>query len=233
MVETLKMGFCSYQAAKYAVEHWHYSKHLQQGKNVKIGIWENDIFIGAITFSSGSSPHLGARYNLKRHEVSELSRIALNIHNTPVTKIIKISISILKKLCPHLLLLISFADANQGHLGKIYQAGNWIYSGVTQEDIIFYAPNGKYYEDRSITESGYVEHFGKYKKCFRPSQCKAIKQKAKYRYLFPLTKEMRKSILKLSKPYPKCVDGVNRSTLGVLPGSGDASATSTLIKHNK
>jgi hypothetical protein len=38
----LKVDFCSYEAAKYAVEHWHYSKTMPAGKTVKIGAWEDD-----------------------------------------------------------------------------------------------------------------------------------------------------------------------------------------------
>ena len=41
---TLKLGWCSYAAAKYAVEHWHYSKVMPSGKAVYIGVWEEAEF---------------------------------------------------------------------------------------------------------------------------------------------------------------------------------------------
>jgi len=43
----LKLDWCSYQAAKYAVENWHYSKCMPVGKLVKIGVWEDKKYIGA------------------------------------------------------------------------------------------------------------------------------------------------------------------------------------------
>ena len=42
----LKLDWCSYEAAKYACEHWHYSKCMPVGKTVKIGVWENKKYIG-------------------------------------------------------------------------------------------------------------------------------------------------------------------------------------------
>ena len=52
----LHLDWCSYEAAKYAVEHWHYSHSLPIGKLVKIGVWEDDQFIGAVVFGYGANP---------------------------------------------------------------------------------------------------------------------------------------------------------------------------------
>ena len=42
----LRLDWCSYEAAKYAVEHWHYSKRMPKSKLAKIGVWEDGEFIG-------------------------------------------------------------------------------------------------------------------------------------------------------------------------------------------
>jgi hypothetical protein len=44
----LKLDWCSHEAAKYACEHWHYSKCVPKQKTVKIGVWENSVFIGCV-----------------------------------------------------------------------------------------------------------------------------------------------------------------------------------------
>jgi len=59
---TLKVDFCSYDAALYACKHWHYSKVLPASKLVKIGAWEDDRFIGCIIFSRGASPNISKPY---------------------------------------------------------------------------------------------------------------------------------------------------------------------------
>lgn len=106
----LKLDWCSYEAAKYAVENWHYSKSCPVGKTAKIGVWENDEFIGCVLFSYGSNQHLGKVHGLTMFQCVELVRIALKEHLSAVSRIIAISIKMLKKAFPKLELLVSYAD---------------------------------------------------------------------------------------------------------------------------
>lgn len=92
----LKLDYCSFDAARYATKNWHYSKSMPAGKLVKIGVWENDKFIGCVLFSRGANNHIGSPYKLKQDEVCELTRVALNSHQTSVTRIVAISIKMLK-----------------------------------------------------------------------------------------------------------------------------------------
>lgn len=127
----LKLDWCSHAAAKYAVEKWHYSEVMPAGKTVKIGVWENNCFIGAIIFSRGANNNIGKPYQLKQTEICELTRIALHNHISPVTRIASIAIRMLKKQSSEIRLIVSYADPAQGHLGGIYQAMNWIYIGMS------------------------------------------------------------------------------------------------------
>ena len=49
----LKLDWCSHEAAKYAVEHWHYSGRIPPSKLAKVGVWEDGQFIGAIVYGVG------------------------------------------------------------------------------------------------------------------------------------------------------------------------------------
>ena len=60
----LKLDWCSHAAAKYAVEHWHYSRVMPAGKRIMIGVWERGQYIGAIIFSWGANNHIGNPLNL-------------------------------------------------------------------------------------------------------------------------------------------------------------------------
>ena len=48
----LRLDWCSYDAAKYAVEHWHYSHCMLAGLLIKIGAWEDGQFIGRLVYES-------------------------------------------------------------------------------------------------------------------------------------------------------------------------------------
>ena len=122
----LRLDWCSHKAAKFAVEHWHYSKRMPVFKVLKIGVWENDMFIGCVIFGLGSCRHIGKQFGLEQTAICELVRVALKQHRSNVTKIIKIAIALLYRRCPGLKMIVSYADPEYGHVGTIYQAGNWL-----------------------------------------------------------------------------------------------------------
>lgn len=198
----LKIDWASHEAAKYACVNWHYSKSVPVPPLVKIGVWENDKYIGVVIFSRGASSNLLSPYNLDQDEGCELTRIALNKHNTEVSKIVKFAIKFLKNNSPKLRLVVSFADPQYGHHGGVYQAGNWIYCGDTASGLEYWN-NGKRLHSRQVSEKGWNIQQGQKRKTVKPSECKVIKTKGKHRYLMPLDAEMRDKILPLAKPYPK------------------------------
>src|SRR6516162_6955846 len=93
----LRIDWCTYDAARYAVEHWHYSRSLPCSKTARLGVWEDGKFIGAIVFAWGANRHLAGEYKLKMTECAELCRIALGKHITPVSRIISIAVKLLKR----------------------------------------------------------------------------------------------------------------------------------------
>ena len=111
----LKLDWCSYQAAKYAVEKWHYSKTLPANRSNYIGVWENGSFRGVVIFGMGASPSLGKPYGLKNGEFAELTRVAIRKHESSISRIVAIAIRMLRKKTPGLKILISFADPFHGH----------------------------------------------------------------------------------------------------------------------
>lgn len=197
----LKLDWVSYQTAKWAVEHWHYSRQLPKSKQNYIGVWENDQFIGIIVIGNSVASRLGKRYGLNEYQVAELTRIALKTgHLNPVSKIAMIAVRMVKKLNPGLRLLVSFADPKQGHNGAIYQAMNWIYTGETEANKRYLYKNKWRYDTK----------FSQMLKT-RPELEKVLPikiLKPKYRYLYPLDKEMKKQIEPLRKPYPKSVQSI-------------------------
>lgn len=201
---SLKIDWASHKAAKYACENWHYSKSVPSGKLVKIGVWENERFVGVVIFSRGASSNMLTPYNLKQDRGCELSRVALTSHDTPVSRIISIALSMLKKICPNLELIVSYADPKYGHHGGIYQALGWIYTGTSQQSFE-YIKDGKRWHSRQVSEKGYNKQFGAYKKTLKVSECEKVKLPGKHRYLLPLTNNIKDFIRPMAKQYPKRV----------------------------
>jgi len=213
---TLKLDFASFEATKYACVNFHYSKTVPAGKLIKIGVWEHGKFIGVVLYGRGANSTLGAPYGLEQTECCELVRIALTMHETPVSRIMAISFKLLRQVSPGLKLIISFADTNQNHHGGIYQATNWIYSGKSNA-ADEYMVNGVRMHGRSM-RAKYGTHMGK-------DFIQIVKGSVKHRYLMPLCDSIRTDILKLSKKYPKRVTKANS---GDQLESGGAIPTNAL-----
>ena len=215
---TLKLDWCSHEAALYAVMHWHYSRTMPIGKMVKIGVWENWEFIGAVLFARGNSPTLGQRYGACMTEVCELVRVALKAHLAPVSRIVSIALRFLQKQSPGLRLVVSFADPAHDHHGGIYQAGNWIYCGVSSPEFQFFH-NGEWKHRREITSGA----FGNSPKVLdRGKSLPKHLTPGKHRYLMPLDDAMRLQLAPLAKPYPKriCAASIDSDAPGFQPEEG-------------
>jgi len=198
----LKIDWATHKAAKYAVEHWHYSKCMPVGKLVKCGVWESGKYIGVVIFGRGANPKIGSQYNLTQAECCELVRVALNNHNNPVSKILSLCFMIIKKNFPGIKLVVSYADTNENHVGIIYQAGNWIYTGIGQKSGGFsYLIGNKWVHKRSLGAK-HGRRDTEYLDLIYPN-AKKRRDSDKHKYLMPLDKEMRKQIEPLAKPYPK------------------------------
>lgn len=231
----LRIDWATHQAARYAVEHWHYSRSLPTPPLVKVGAWENDRFIGCVVFSRGAVQNIGKPFGLLQTEVVELTRVALDRHQTPVSRIVRLALAFLRRQSPGIRLVISFADPSQGHVGGIYQAGGWTYLGQQSATTEYIAPDGKQWHGRMISPKGVKRVYGERRAVWRPDQCQAVIVPGKHKYAMPLDAAMRDQVAQLAKPYPK--RGVRRAESRdseapvVHTGEGGASPTSALHRR--
>ncbi len=224
----LRLDWCSHEAAKFAVEHWHYSKSLPPSPHNRVGCWEDGKFIGCVVFARGATGELMSPYGLKNTEGCELVRVALSEHETPVSRIVAVAIRFLKSRSPGLRLIVSFADPYQGHHGGIYQAGNWVYSGQSAPTSMYRDAAGKLWHERIVSPTGQKKAFGRYRSVLKPSQCDRVRMPGKHRYLMPLDAEMRARIAPLAKPYPKRAGSSASGTAATQAERGGATPTPAL-----
>jgi hypothetical protein len=224
---TLKLDWCSYEATKYACVHWHYSKSVPAGKLVKIGVWEDDAYIGTILFGRGATPMIGSPYGLPQTEICELVRVALNTHATPVSRIMSIAIRMLRKQSQGLRLIVSYADAGHNHHGGIYQASGYIYAGGCNTHA--YCVCGEVVHPKTLHA-----RYGKggqsipWLKANVDPNAARIVSGFKHRYLMPLDDAMRAQIAPLAKPYPKRARSADSGTPVNQTGGGGATPTLAL-----
>lgn len=203
---SLRLDFCSAEAARYAVERWYYRPDLPRGKVVRIGVWEKDQFCGVVLFGMGASADLGTRWGLTCFECCEMVRVAIGAHNAPTSRIVAIALRLLRKHSPGIRAVVSYSDPGAGHVGTIYQAMNWVYCGKTAQRKRYVGPDGTEYHDRQVSPSGFKTTQGRRYAVPRPQDLTAVRSEGKHRYVYPLDEEMRERLKQDAQPFPKKPD---------------------------
>lgn len=176
----------SYELCKPFILNIHYSRHMPSFK-YGYGLFNNDYLIGVVTYGVPASPFLCealAGYE-NRLKVLELNRLVI-LPNSPKNSASYL-VSHSLKMLPKGLFIVSYADSAWGHIGYVYQATNWLYTGMTNPRTDMYS------------ESGHSRH-----NCGDSS--KRQFRSAKYRYVY-LTGDKKKQLKELKykviEKYPK------------------------------
>lgn len=222
----LRLAWVGVDAERFAVEHWHYSRSLPPPPRMALGVWEEERFIGCVIFARGASANLHKPFGVRIDECAELVRVALDRHETPVTRIVSIALRMLRQKAPGLRIVVSFADPAHGHIGGIYQGGGWLYAGTTSPQPKFIDRDGRTWHNRMIGVKGTKRVFGEVRRVLTPDQCVRVTSPPKHRYLMPLDDDMRERVRPMIRPYPKRVRPSGAT--GTHPGVGGAEPTRTL-----
>jgi hypothetical protein len=207
---SLRLDWCSHEAAKWACEHWHYSRCVPNQKTVKVGVWEDGRFVGCVLYGDGANNRMFEPYGLDYTQGCELVRIALTNHQTRVSRIVRISLGFLRQRCPGIRLVISFADPEHGHIGAIYQASNWLYAGMTDPKDE-YVVNGVRMHGRALRSTRSTHRLRKlptrnvmdWARQVLDPNIRRVGGSSKHRYLYALDPTLRTQLQPLAKPYPR------------------------------
>ena len=218
MRDGLHLDFCSHEAARHAVMRWHYSRTMPTAKLVRIGVWEEKKFSGAILYGIGANRHLARPYGLEATEVCELVRVALapaRMH--PTSQCVAVSLKLLKRQSPGLRLVVSFADLGQGHIGTVYQAGGWLYLGTSDQS--YFKVRSRVVHPRTLYDRhGRGGQSVAWLREHVDPNAERVPMAPKLRYVMPLDKALRRELAPKTLPYPKNAAEVTRGdTSGVQP----------------
>lgn len=180
----------------------HYAKRIPQIM-FAFGLYESDELLGVVTYGIPASPSLcmgicGKDYSAK---VLELNRVCL-LNNDKNQASFLVANSI--KLLPKPTIVVSYADTNKGHVGYVYQATNFIYTGLSAIRTDWTIRGMEHKHSKTISDGMTLETIKeKYGNDFYYTE-----RSRKHRYIyFHGTKNDKKVLLSKflykSEPYPK------------------------------
>lgn len=167
----------------------HYARRIPS-ISYAYGLFDKGELIGCVTFGSPASPSLvkgvcGEEY---KKNVIELNRLVLKYNRKNEASFL---VSRALKLLPRPKIVVSYADTAQNHLGVVYQACNFFFTGTTKPrtDIDTGEKHSRHYEG--------IKDYSKRKN-----------RSAKHRYIIFVggsieVKRMKKSLKYEISPYPK------------------------------
>ena len=187
--------------AKALLEREHYLHSLPGGTRLAFGVFLSGRLLGAVTLGAG--PYLAHRLvqGASPDDCLTLTRLWLSDelpHNSE-SRVLGILLRALKKHTP-LKFLVTYADPSHGHLGTIYQATGWVYTGTSQATPLYDLGSGAARHSRSVAHAFGTRSMRHFTAC--GLKVRQVPQAAKHRYVYFLDRSWS-SRLKTSLPYPR------------------------------
>ena len=180
----------------------HYLHSLPGGTKLSLGIFLNAKLLGALTFGVG--PYFGYRIvnDASPDDVVTLTRLWLSdeLPSNSESKVLGIALRSLKR-DTSLKFVLAYSDPSVRHLGTIYQATNWLYTGRSSATPLYDIGDGILHHSRSLAHS-----LGSHSIRYLTSQginVKTVPQSAKHRYVYFLDPSWRSRLSVSILPYPK------------------------------
>lgn len=188
----MRLEKASYKAIKYACLNFHYAKSMPVNTFGYSVFNDKNEWCGVVLYGRGANNNIAKSFNLQQGQVLELVRVALNGKQETTSKAISISLKIIKKDCPNVKVIVSYADMGQTHIGVVYQATNWIFIESISSSGIEVFTNSKWLHKRSYDGLK-----------IKTKITETRKKAGKYKYIYVLEKSLIPLCKSLSKPYPK------------------------------
>jgi hypothetical protein len=181
------------RTAKDFVKEHHYTHGCHNGP-IAYGLFRDDALVGVIAFACPSSENVRASVfgpEFKAH-VIELHRLVVldvaRIEGYRTSKFVSLACRQFGIDRPDYWAVLSYADASEGHTGKIYQACGFRYTGFSDKQSIFYRDaDGRLHHPRQAGVN--ITRAAALARGWSPE-----KRQGKYRYLKFLGGSVRKGL---------------------------------------
>jgi len=189
--ENIKVIAISHTTAKPWILYRHYARRLP-GVVYAFGMYDKNTLKGVVTYGVPPAGEIAKHFSF---QLLELSRLVVE-----PGYIASILISKSLKLLPRPSVVVSYADPGHNHIGYVYQATNWIYTGMGGLANVW-SFDGNVLHTRTIPYKYGTASIEKIQKMYPNMKIEKIKLVPKHRYFYFLGSHKEKEQMKKELPY--------------------------------
>lgn len=190
------------KVAREMVERYHYLHTLPGGTCLAYGAFVGARLLGAVTLGVGPFNACALVNGAGHEDAMTLTRLWLDdsLPGNSETRVLGVVLRALRKYTS-IRFLVSYADPARGHLGVVYQAGGWLYTGKSDPVPLYDFGDGVGRRTRTVgcaygTRS--LSHFARH-----GIRVTLVHQEPKHRYVYFLDPSWRPRLRIPVLPYPK------------------------------
>jgi len=188
--------------ARQLIKSEHYLHSLPGGTCLAFGVFVASKLLGALTLGVGPTNAYSLVNDAIPDDCLTLSRLWLSdeLPRNSESRVLGIVLRNLKRYT-RVKFLVTYADPAHGHLGIIYQATGWLYTGLSEAMPLYDVGDGKLRHSRSLSHAfgtHSIQHFARH-----GIAVKLAPQSAKHRYVYFLDPSWQHQLLVPVLPYPK------------------------------
>jgi len=176
----------------FEAEPWimrkHYAKRMPS-ISYAFGLYEENVLVGVCTYGMPASPFLcmGVCGKENKDLVIELNRLCIE---TKTKNAASVLVGRSLQMLPSPMVVVSYADTAQSHVGYVYQATNFLFTGTTKERTDMAGEDGQHSRHNKGDRNNRIDRSSKHRYVFFVG---SKKQKKK------LFEQLRYPVM----PYPK------------------------------
>lgn len=202
----LRLRPIGFAVAKEVIEAYHYLHSLPGGTLMAFGVFLGNGLVGAVALGVGPfNSHLMVE-GVARDGVATLTRFWLTgrLPTNAASRVLGVLVRSLRRNT-NLQFLMTYADPSRGHVGTIYQAAGWLYTGMSEPMPRYDLGDGVARHSRSVAHV-HGTHSVRYFRS-RGVPVLLVPQSPKHRYLYFLDMSCRERLRVPVLPYPKRMRG--------------------------
>ena len=188
--------------AKRVIVRNHYLGSLPGGTRLAFGVFFGRRLLGATTLGVGPYNAYCLVDDASPDDCLTLTRFWLsdNLPPNSESRVLGVVLRALRKNTA-LKFLVTYADPASGHVGTVYQAAGWLYTGLSEPMPLYDVGDGKVHHSRSLSHAygtHSVAHFARH-----GVDVRRVPQQRKHRYVYFLYPSWRDRLRVPILPYPK------------------------------